>query len=120
MIIISNAYLIVSHLLQENMTVEDVKMVDRYSQPRITAFLSEGRRQYFIVTEHRILCEIPTLQDALFYTFGSYYIFNLAHPKEMEKVLFFFPGLHYSTPDSVGRSSMYLAMASDIKITFKL
>ena len=45
----------------ENMTVEDVKMVDRYSQPRIAAFLSERRRQYFIVTEHRILCEIPTL-----------------------------------------------------------
>ena len=54
------------------MTVEDVKMVNKYSQPRIAAFLSEGRRQYFVVTEHRVLCEIPTLQDALFYTFGSY------------------------------------------------
>ncbi len=97
------------------MTIEDVKKVDRYSQPRVAAFLSEGRRQYFIVTEQRILCEIPTLQDALFYTFGSYYIFNLTYPKETEKILFFFQDYILQHPDSVGRSSTYLATASDIK-----
>ena len=72
------------------MTIEDVKKVNKYSQPRIAAFLSEGRRQYFIVTECRVLCEIPTLQDALFYAFAAYYIFNLTYPKETEKILFFF------------------------------
>ena len=103
------------HSLQESVTIEDVKQDKKYSQPRIAAFLSEERRQYFVVTELRVLCEVPTLQDALFYAFGSYYIFNLAYPKEIEKVLYFFQDYIIQHPDSTGRASTYLAIASDIK-----
>ena len=67
-----------------------MKKLSKYTQPRIAAFVTEGRRQYFVVAEQRVLCEVPSLQDALFYTFASYYIFNLAYAKETEKILFFF------------------------------
>ena len=97
------------------MTIEDVKKLSKYTQPRIAAFISEGRRQYFVVAERRVVCEVPSLQDALFYTFASYYIFNLAYAKETEKILFFFQDYIILHPDSVGRTSTYLSTASDIK-----
>ena len=62
-----------------------------------------------------MLCEVPTLQDALFFVFAAYYVFNLSCPKETEKIVFFFQDYIIQHPDSVGRSSTYLATVSDIK-----
>ena len=42
-------------LLQETKTIEDVKKLSKFTQPRIAAFVSEGRRQYFVVAEQRVL-----------------------------------------------------------------
>lgn len=94
--------------------MDDVLAINRPS-PRVAAFLTDQKRQYFVVTENKVLCEVPSLQDALFYTFASYYVFNLAYPKECEKLLFFLQDYVVQHPDSVGRTSSYLATASDIK-----
>lgn len=45
----------------------------------------------------------------------SYYVFNLAYPKECEKLLYFLQDFVVQHSDSVGRTSSYLAVASDIK-----
>ena len=63
--------------------MDDVLSVDRPS-PTVAAFLTDQKRQYFVITEKQVLCEVPCLQDALFYTFAAYYVFNLAYPKECE------------------------------------
>lgn len=47
--------------------MDDVLSVDRPS-PSVAAFLTDQKRQYF---EKRVLCEVPCLQDALFYTFAA-------------------------------------------------
>ena len=83
--------------------------------PRIAAFLTDQKRQYFVVSEKKVLCEVPALQDALFYVFAAYYVFNLAYPKDCEKLLFFLQDYVIQHPDSVSRTSSYLAVASDIK-----
>ena len=70
----------------------DVLAVNRPS-PRVAAFLTDQKRQYFVITENKVLCEVPSLQGALFYAFASYFVFNLAHPNECEKLLFFFSRL---------------------------
>ena len=56
-------------------------------RPRIAAFLTVQRRQYFVRSEGKVLCEVPALQNALFYIFAAYYNFNLAYPKDYEKLL---------------------------------
>ena len=42
-------------LLQETKTIEDVKKLSKFTQPRIAAFVSEGRRQYFVVAEQSVV-----------------------------------------------------------------
>ena len=79
--------------------------------PRVAAFLTDQKSQYFVVTEKKVLCEVPSFQDALFYTFACYYVFNLAYPKECEKVLFFFQDYVVQHPDYVGCTSTYLSTA---------
>ena len=66
--------------------MDDVLTGDKPS-PRVAPFLTDKKRQYFVVCEKVVLYEVPSIQDALFYTFASYYVFNLAYPKECEKVL---------------------------------
>ena len=94
--------------------MDDVLAIN-WPSPRVAAFLTDQKRQYFVITESKVLCEVPSLQDALFYTFASYYVFNLAYPKECEKLFFFLQDYIVQHPDSVGRTSSYLATASDIK-----
>ena len=81
------------------MTVEDVKEADKYSQPRIAAFLNEGRRQYFIFIERQVLCEIPTLQDALFYI-DLWVLLHIQSclPQRNREDSASLPGLHHPTP----------------------
>ena len=94
--------------------MDKVLAIDRPS-PRVAAFVNNQKRQYFVITERRVLCEVPSLPLALFHTFAAYYVFNLAYPKECEKLLFFLQDYIIQHPDSVGRTSSYLATASDIK-----
>lgn len=84
------------------------------SSPRIAALVGDEAVQYFIVVEQDVFIQVPTFQLALFVVFSAYYIFNLAYPKQMEKVLFFLQDYVLGMPDSAHRPGAYLATASDL------
>ena len=84
------------------------------NSPRIVALIGDEAIQYFIVIEQDIYIQVPTFQLALFVVFSSYYIFNLAYPKQMQKVLYFLQDYVLGMPDSSKRPGAYLATASDI------
>lgn len=85
------------------------------SLPRVAAFVRDESIQYFIVVEQTVLCQVRSLQYALFLAFSSYYVFHLEYPKPIKNVMFFFQDYILSYPNSLRRPATYLATASDIK-----
>ena len=77
--------------------------------------MGEETIQYFIIIEHRVLCQVPTFQHALFITFSAFYVFHLQYPKVVKNVYLFLQDYILSFPDSMRRPASYLATASDIK-----
>ena len=47
------------------------------SSPRIAAFVGEEQKQYFVIVEQKVLCQVPSIQHALFIFFSAYYVFHL-------------------------------------------
>ena len=87
---------------------------EEFTVPRIAAFVGEEHTQYFVIIEHSILCEVPSIQLAIFVMFSFYYIFHLEYPKHIRNVLYFLQDYVLNFPDSGPRPSVYLAVASDI------
>ena len=84
------------------------------NSPRIAAFVEE-MKQYFVIVEQRVLCQVPSFQLALFISFSAHYVFHLQYPKPIKNVMFFLQDYVLAIPDSLRRPSTYLATASDIK-----
>ena len=84
------------------------------NSPRIIAVIAEESRQYFIVIEQAVLCQVPTFFQALYILFCSYYAFHLHYPPQVQSVFFFLQDYILMYPDSVNRSGSYLAIATDI------
>ena len=98
------------------MTPEDVcKQPPLRTAPRIAAFMGEENIQYFVLIEHRVLCQVPSLQHALYIMFSAFYVFHLEYPKQTKNVMFFFQDYIVAHPDSMKRPGTYLAVVSDIK-----
>ena len=76
---------------------------------------SETQQQYFVLIEQLVLCQVPSIQDALYTTFASFYVFHLGYPTIVESVNFFLQDFVLGYPDSYCRKGPYLAIASDIK-----
>ncbi len=72
----------------------------KYNAPRIPAFVSAESTQYYIFVEQGVLCEVPSLEIAIFLFFSSFYVFHLAYPKELKNVLFFLQDYILEQPDS--------------------
>ena len=54
-------------------TPEDVAMERPVrNSPRFVAFTGETQSQYYIIVEQKVLCQVPTFQDALFITFSRF------------------------------------------------
>lgn len=85
------------------------------NSPRIVHLSGEDRHQYFVVMEHKVLCEVSTLQSALFFMFCAYYVFNLEYPKKAIGMLYFFQDYILSYPDSMKRPGSYISVVSDLK-----
>ena len=85
------------------------------NQPRIAAIVGEGSTQYFVICESKVLCEVPTLQAALFTAFSAYYCFNLEYPASAKNIFCFFQDYILGHPNSNKKSGTYLATVSDIK-----
>ena len=90
------------------------------NQPQIAAIVGEGSTQYFVICESKVLCEVPTLQVALFTAFSAYYCFNLEYPASAKNIFCFFQDYILEHPDSNKKSGTYLAMVSDIKRNLRL
>lgn len=88
------------------------------NSPRIVAMMGESR-QFFIIIEQKVLCEAVSFESALCLAFFSYYVFHLEYPKCIRNLLFFMQDYLLALPDSLGRSSTYLAISSDIKRNLK-
>ena len=85
------------------------------NSPRIAAFVGEENKQYFVFVEQKVLCQVPSIQHALFIAFSCYYVFHLEYPKQLKNVMFFTQDYVLAYPDSLRRPATYLATASDLK-----
>ena len=93
---------------------EAAKELPLRNSPRIAAFLGDETRQYFIIVEQTVLCQVPSFQFALFLFFSAYYVFHLEYPKSIKNIMFFLQDYVLAFPDSLNRPGTYLATASDI------
>lgn len=82
---------------------------------RIAAFIGDEAIQYFVLVERKVLCQVPSFQQALFVAFCSFYVFHLEYPKEVKNVCFFLQDYVLGLPDSLKRPGTYLGVASDVK-----
>lgn len=48
------------------------KLQHARNSPRIAAFIGEETKQYFVLVEQDVLCQVPSVQSALFITFSAY------------------------------------------------
>ena len=85
------------------------------NSPRFVAFVGEHQTQYYVLVEQKVLCQVPSFQEALFVTFSAYYVFHLGYPTVIESVYFFLQDYVLGYPDSSRRKGTYLATATDIK-----
>ena len=85
------------------------------NSPRIAAFIGEETKQYFVLVEQDVLCQVPSVHLALFIAFSAYYVFHLEYPKQLKSVMYFIQDYVLAYPDSLRRPASYLATASDIK-----
>ena len=85
------------------------------NSPRIAAFVGEEAKQYFVIVEQRVLCQVSSFQLALFISFSAYYVFHLQYPKPIKNVMYFLQDYVLAMPDSLRRPATYLATASDLK-----
>ena len=76
--------------------------------------LIEESNQYFILIEQSTFCQVPSLQLAPIILFSSYYVFNLAYSKQVQKILYFVHDYILGMPDALKWPGTYLAVASDI------
>ena len=84
--------------MQPTTTPEEVaKESPPRNSPRFVAFVGE-RQTHYVLVEQKILCQVPSFQDALFVTFSSYYVFHLGYPSAIENVYFFSARLCVSIP----------------------
>ncbi len=72
-------------------------------------------KQFFVLVEQKVLCQVPSFQFALFILFSAYYAFHLQYPRSIKNVMFFLQDYVLAYPDSMHRPATYLATASDIK-----
>ena len=54
----------------------------------IAAFVGDEAIQYFVLVEQKVLCQIPSFQQALFIAFSSFYVFHLEYPEEVKSFIF--------------------------------
>ena len=102
--------------IQDVVSVEDaITSVPIRNAPRVAAMVGERNRQYFVLMEQIVLCEVTSLSQALFVAFGCYYVYNLEYAIKASNIFFFFQDYLLGYPDSVKRPSSYIAVLSDIK-----
>ena len=97
--------------LQDVVSVKDaITSAPVRNAPWVAAMVGERNRQYFVLMEQCVVCEVSSLLQALFVAFGCYYIYNLEYPPKASSILFFFQDYLLGYPDLVKRPSSYIAV----------
>ena len=81
---------------------------------RIAVMISDGAAEYFIISEQKPLCKVPTLKIAIFMAFAAYFAFNLEYPKQVKNLLTFLQDFVLNHPDASKRHASYLGITTDI------
>ena len=98
------------------MSVEDaIKTNPVRNAPRVAAMISESNKQYFVLMEQTVLCEVQSLPSTFYWLWLLYYVYNLEYPTKASNIFFFFQDYLLGYPDSLKRPSSYIAVVSDIK-----
>ena len=105
------------------MSVEDaIKTNPIRNAPHVAAMIHESNKQYFVLMEQTVLCEVPSLPKALSVAFGCYYVYNLEYPTKASNIFFFFQDYLLGYPDSyvskgyVGGIICYVPLLNPIKL----
>ena len=99
-------------ILKVSTPIEEICTKDpKRNAPRIAAIFGEETIQYFVIVEQRVLFQVSSFHQALFVAFSAYYVFNLAYPKQVQKLLLFLQDYVLAMPDSTKRPG---TIASDI------
>ncbi len=102
--------------IQDLVSVDDaITSTPKRNAPRVAAMVGEQTRQYFVLIEQNVLCEVNTLPQALFVAFGCYYVYNLEYPSKAANIFFFFQDYLLGIPETGKRPSSYIAVLSDVK-----
>ncbi len=102
--------------LQDVVSIEDaIKTNPVRNAPRVVAMIGECNKQYFVLMEQTVLCEVSSLPLSLYVAFACFYVYNLEYPIKASSIFFFFQDYLLGYPDSVKRPSSYIAVVSDIK-----
>ena len=63
------------------------------NSPRIVAFIGEETKQYFVLVEQDVLCQVPSVQLTL------QCILHLEYPKQLKNVMYFLQDCVLAYPD---------------------
>ncbi len=72
-------------------------------------------KQFLVLVEQKMLCQVPSFQFSLFIMFSACYAFHLEYPRAVKNVMFFLQDYVLAYPDSMHRPATYIVTASDIK-----
>ena len=73
------------------MSVEDaIQAIPLRNAPRVAAMIGESSKQYFVLMEQTVLCEVSSLPLSLYIAFACYYVYNLEYPIKASSIFFFF------------------------------
>jgi len=100
---------------QDVVSIEDaITRLPTQSAPCVAAMIGETNKQYFVLMEQSVICEVPSLPQALYVAFGCYYVYNLEYAPKASCIFFFFQDYLLGYPNLLKRPSLYIAVLSDI------
>ena len=76
--------------------------------------------KYYIVCEQSTICCVQTFQDAFFFTFCMYYVFNLEYPKHSQNLLFLAQDHILGYPDNTYKLHIGVNRPEKILLKFHL
>ena len=90
-------------------------MKDFSPHPVIVKLVGQTSQQHFICVEKAVLCECGDLKDARQTLIATYYVFDIAYPKQLNPILLFIPQYLLGIKDDqcIPPSLVYLISALD-------
>ena len=75
----------------------------------------EESRQFFVIAENEIFCEIPDILKAVATLLAVYYVFDIVYPKKWSSCLLFVEKKVFGIKDGPNLSQLQAGLISDIE-----